>query len=254
MIHSFLLIGQSNMSGRGIASEVEPILDKRLKMLRNGRWLPMRTPVSTDRIFAGVSLAESFALAYANDHPGVEVGLIPCSDGGTTLDQWQMHGILFDNAIYQCRLAARTSHIVGILWHQGESDSREGLYQHYTEKFLTIMRAFRKELNLPDVPWILGGLGDYLVNLTLEQYIWMAEHFQKVNEQLMQIAQNDPLIGFASAKGLEANDDNLHFNSKSLREFGLRYYEEFRKLEDKNKVYDEKPKESAAIRSQLELL
>ena len=254
MIHSFLLIGQSNMSGRGIASEVEPILDARLKMLRNGRWLPMRTPVATDRIFAGVSLAESFALAYANDHPGVEVGLIPCSDGGTTLDQWQVHGLLFDHAIYQSRLAARTSHIVGILWHQGESDSREGLYQHYTEKFLPIMQAFREELNLPDVPWIIGELGDYLANITLEQYEWLRKNYLKINEQLMQIAQNDPLVGFASAKGLEPNPDNLHINSKSLREFGLRYYEEFRKLENKNKVYEEKPKESAAIRSQLELL
>ena len=116
------------------------------------------------------------------------------------------------------------------------------------------MQAFREELNLPDVPWIIGELGDYLANITLEQYEWLRKNYHKINEQLMQIAQNDPLVGFASAKGLEPNPDNLHINSKSLREFGLRYYEEFRKLENKNKVYEEKPKEAAAIRSKLEML
>ena len=38
MIHSFLLIGQSNAAGRGFKNEVEPIENKRIFVLRNGRW------------------------------------------------------------------------------------------------------------------------------------------------------------------------------------------------------------------------
>ena len=41
MIHSFLMIGQSNMAGRGFASEVEPIQNEHIKVLRNGRWQGM---------------------------------------------------------------------------------------------------------------------------------------------------------------------------------------------------------------------
>ena len=61
MIHAFLMVGQSNMAGRGIASEVEPIQNRHIKVLRNGRWLPMYVPVNNDRSFSGISLAESFA-------------------------------------------------------------------------------------------------------------------------------------------------------------------------------------------------
>ena len=44
MIHSFLLIGQSNMAGRGNIADVERIDNPHLKMLRNGRWQPMIPP------------------------------------------------------------------------------------------------------------------------------------------------------------------------------------------------------------------
>ena len=88
MIHSFLLAGQSNMAGRGIIGQVPPISDERLLALRNGRWQPMYQPVNGDRPFSGVCLAESFALRYAQEH-GVQVGLIPCADGGASLLQWR---------------------------------------------------------------------------------------------------------------------------------------------------------------------
>lgn len=61
MIHSFLLIGQSNMAGRGFLSEAHEIDGSNIRVLRNGRWQPFFRPVQPDRAFAGVSLAESFA-------------------------------------------------------------------------------------------------------------------------------------------------------------------------------------------------
>ena len=112
------------MAGRG-ELEGAPALKTnggKLKVLRNGRWQTMFRPVNPDRPFSGTCLAESFAKAYSDDHPDVEVGIIPCADGGTALHQWKKGSLLFDNAVYQTRLALRTSHLVGILWHQGEGD------------------------------------------------------------------------------------------------------------------------------------
>lgn len=122
MIHAFLIIGQSNMAGCGFLADAEPLDTNggRLKVLRNGRWQTMFRPVNPDRPFSGTCLAESFAKAYSDEHPDVDVGIIPCADGGTTLDQWQEGGLLFDNAVNCARLAMRTAHLAGILWHQGE--------------------------------------------------------------------------------------------------------------------------------------
>ena len=55
-MYSFLMIGQSNMAGRGFVHEAEPIQNSKLHVLRNGRWQPMSVPVNYDRSFSGVRL------------------------------------------------------------------------------------------------------------------------------------------------------------------------------------------------------
>ncbi len=235
------------MGGRGFAGEVEPIVNDKLFVLRNGRWRAMYTPVNPDRKTSGVNLAESFADLYAKEK-NVEVGLIPCADGGSSLDQWCVGGLLFDHACYQAELASRTSTIAAVLWHQGESDSSGDLYPVYEKKLTKIIDAFREKLGLHDVPFLLGGLGDYL------PLFYGHDNYKHVNAALACIAEKDPKIGFVPAEGLGANPDNLHFNAPSLREFGVRYYNEFLKLEDKNKVFAEKPKLDDAIRTEIEEL
>ena len=250
MIHSFLIIGQSNMGGRGFVNEVEPIVNDKLYVLRNGRWRQMYVPVNPDRVTSGINLSESFADLYANEK-NVDVGIIPCADGGTNLDQWRVGGLLFDNACFMAELAKRTSTIAGVLWHQGESDCAQELYPLYEEKLTVILEAFKKRLDLYDVPFLLGGLGDFLKdcerNEKFKNYIY-------VNDALKALASKTDMTGFVSAEGLGANPDNLHFSAKALREFGVRYYKEFLKLEDKNKVFEEKPSLDDAIRTDIEHL
>lgn len=252
MIHSFLLIGQSNMAGRGHADEVEPILNDKLIVLRNGRWRPMYTPVNPDTGMAGICLAESFADLYAKEKD-VQVGLIPCADGGSSLDMWQVGGLLFDHACYMASLASRTSTIAGILWHQGEADSSPELAPLYEQKFSVIVEALRKKLDLYDVPFLVGGLGDFL-EIRNRQVVNKYGDFRKVNETLEAMAAKDDMMGFVSAEGLTANSDNLHFSSVSLRIFGERYYHEFVKLERKDKVFTEKSTPDQVIRTGLEQL
>ena len=238
------------MGGRGFKDEVEPILNDKLLVLRNGRWRPMYIPVNPDRVTSGINLAESFADLYAKDK-GVEVGIIPCADGGTSLDQWVPGGLLFDHACYMTLLAQRTSTVSAVLWHQGESDCSPERYPLYEEKLLKIIDAFRKKLGLYDVPFLLGGLGDYLRNYTSEH---ISKNYVHVNEALKRVAQKRERMGFVSAEGLGANPDNLHFSAAALREFGVRYYNEFLKHEDKNKIFEEKPSADLAIVNEIELL
>jgi len=250
MIHSFLLIGQSNMAGRGYLNEAIPVDNTNIRILRNGRWQKMFRPVNPDRRFSGVCLAESFAERYAATH-NVKVGLIPCADGGSSITRWEPGSLLFDNAVYQARLAMRTSHIVGILWHQGESDSYDNRYVTYREKLGVMLTELRKELNLWDVPLLLGGMGDYL-----DQYEGAQEQLQwrLINQHIQAVVDSDPMYGFVPADGLTPNPDNLHFSAAALHEFGLRYYEVFEKLHDPNKVYTEKPNPDDALRNEMEHL
>ena len=251
-MHSFLLIGQSNMAGRGILSEAIPVDTTHIKILRNGRWQKMFRPINPDRSFSGVSLAESFAEAYAKKYD-VNVGLICAADGGTKLEQWQVGSLLYESAVSQAKLALRTSTIVGVLWHQGESDCAPELAETYKERFEVIMNALRKELDLEGVPFILGELGSFLKDYAASEY---TKNYPKINEQLHKIADENEFVGVVSAEGLTANADNLHFNSKSLYKFGLRYFAEFERLSNKNSNNNREivEKEDDSIRSAMELL
>lgn len=250
MTHSILILGQSNMGGRGFVDEVEPILNDKLYVLRNGRWRAMYVPVNPDRRTSGINLSESFADLYARDH-NVDVGIIPCADGGSSLDMWQIGSLLFDHACYMAELASRTSTISAVLWHQGESDTGPEQYPVYEEKLTVILEAFRNKLNLHDVPFLLGGLGDFL------QVCERAEKFKNyiyVNQALERVAKKMPMTSFVSAQGLGANADNLHFSAAALREFGVRYYKEFLKLENKSKTFAQKTTFDSNIQTELELL
>lgn len=247
-MHSILLIGQSNMAGRGELSNLPKMDTSRLYVMRNGRYQPLFRPVNPDRSFAGFNLAESFAEKYAKKY-GVDVGLIPCADGGTSLSQWEVGSLLYENALNHARLASRTSTIVAVLWHQGEADCANELYPVYQEKFEKILNGFRKELGLENVPFLLGGLGDFLADCVLDEKL---KNYAKVNEQLEKIAKENEKVGFVSATGLTAKADNLHFDTNGLYEFGLRYFEKYEELRDGRSI-----KESASadvIRTEMEKL
>ena len=225
MIHSFLLIGQSNAGGRGLLTEAEPLdnCDGDLLQLRNGLWVKMFRPVNPDRKTSGVCLAETFAKAYHEAHPEVQVGIIPCADGGTEISQWQPGQILFDNAVHCARMAQRTSCLKGILWHQGESDCQPEQIPLYLEKLRNMIDGLRQELGLPGIPVLVGGLGDFLSEYGLV-------HYGSINEALMFCAGSDENCAFVPADGLSANPDNLHFSASALQEFGYRYFDAFRSL------------------------
>ena len=226
MMYSFLLVGQSNMAGRGFPAEVEKLPNKDIYVLRNGRWWPMYVPVNPDRVTAGINLAESFVYEFLKDHPGDTVGIIPCADGGTALQQWEPGEVLYDHAVMMTSLAQRSSTLAGILWHQGESDCGPKRRATYAQRCSHVLQSLRRDVGCPEVPVILGGLGDFLLNCEKGDF----SGYVYVNAALRSMAQTLPGFGFAGAEGLKANPDNLHFSAAALREFGLRYYEEFKRL------------------------
>lgn len=230
-ILSFLLIGQSNMAGRGYMDEVEPIINQRCLMERNGRWQFMSEPINPDRpIFygayrSGVGLAASFADELSR-HIRARVGLIPCADGGTALYQWMPGEVLFDNCVMKTLLAMRSSHFGGILWHQGENDvGHDDRVEKHKEMLVTFINALRKELCAEDLPFLIGELHTYENDDGKSR-----ENTAKLNEEFREIASTLPYCGFVSEKGLTIQSDGVHFDAKSYREFGLRYFKEYARI------------------------
>ena len=115
----------------------------------------------------------------------------------------------------------------GILWHQGEGDSGEQKSAVYKKKLLELVARFRADLGVPDVPFIIGQLGQF------EGKPWTPGR-QRVNQAHIEVAQEIHNGGFVSSDGLTDKGDLTHFNSESLHEFGRRYAKAYLQVSRKN--------------------
>ncbi len=225
LVDSVLMIGQSNMAGRGEIADVKPIRNPLCYMLRMGRWQYMSEPINPDRaifdgkVRSGVSLAASFADDYARCYQR-PVGLIPCADSGTKMTQWMPGEILYDHALAMTKLAMRTSTLKAILWHQGESDclAQEDV-DAYAERFYRMITQLRQDLGQPDVPVIIGEIPQHIGPT------WNSQGREReMNRTLTRLAGEIPNCAICSSQGLILKPDGVHFDAVSCRELGRRYF------------------------------
>lgn len=218
----FLLIGQSNMSRRGVIGDLPDISSPHVHVFRDRVWTEAHEPVVFDKpALAG----EGMCLAFGNAlymTTGHEIGLIPCSLGGSGLDQWLPGEPLFETAVEQTKDALdadQDAHLCGILWHQGENDSKhmEKSYT-YLKRFRRVIGALKNRLACsPSLPVLVAELGDYLdVNAT-------SLYHRVINSQLHAFAESNPAYCCVTAHDLKDKGDALHFSTASQRRLGLRF-------------------------------
>lgn len=223
----FLLIGQSNMAGRGAVEAEDKVPHPRVFTLtKEETWAPAVEPIHFDRPDRlGTGLGRTFGIVLANLAPGKKIGLIPAAMGGSALDEWKPGGKLYTDAVRRAKAAMKSGKLRGILWHQGEADSSKlELIRSYQARWLAVMESLRGELG--DVPIVVGELGQFLYGR--EKDYQMA---RLINEQLAMLAVNGKRVAFVSSQGLGHKGDVLHFDSAGLREFGRRYAHAFLMLE-----------------------
>jgi len=224
----FLLIGQSNMAGRGVVEEQDKVPFPRVFTLtKEETWVPAVEPIHFDRPDRlGTGLGRTFGRVLAEAAPNAKIGLIPAAMGGSALDEWKPGGKLYTDAVRRAKAGMKNGRLRGILWHQGEADSNKlELARSYQERWLAVMKALRAELG--DVPIVVGELGQFVYGREKNEYP-MA---RLINEQLAMLAVNGSRVAFVSSGGLKDKGDVLHFDSASLREFGRRYAHAFMMLE-----------------------
>jgi Domain of unknown function (DUF303). len=219
----FLLIGQSNMAGRGAVEPQDRVVHPRVFMMnKRYEWVPAVDPMHYDRPERiGVGLGSTFARVVAEERPDVVVGLIPAAFGGSSLEEWRPGHYLYNNALDRAREAMARGKLAGILWHQGESDAAPELAATYPERFAAMIARLRKDLGAEDVPVVVGEIG----------------HFVKgggpINSALANVVNVVPRSALVTAEGLGHQGDSLHFDSAAYRELGRRYAEAWGQLAGK---------------------
>ena len=223
-LHLFLLVGQSNMAGRGKVEAADREPTPRVLMLdKAGAWLPAVDPMHFDKPVAGVGLGRSFAAQVLDATPGITVGLIPAAAGGSPIDTWTPGGYHdqtkshpWDDAVARARVAMPAGTLKAILWHQGESDATPELAPAYEAKLHALIARFRDTLGAPDVPFIVGQLGRF------EGVAW-DDARRTVDAAHRALPDKVRRTAFVSSDGLVHGGDQVHFDTASLRELGRRY-------------------------------
>ena len=191
--HLFLLVGQSNMAGRGVVAPADNQPHPRVLMLNKaGEWVPATDPLHFDKP-AALGLGRTFATdVAAASAPDVVIGLFPCAVVGSPMDAWktgfhyqptQRHP--WDDALRRAKLPA-------------------------------LIAAFRTELVAPTAPFVVGQLGQFAGSP------W-SEFKTAVDRVHRELPQKIPHSAFVSSDGLKDTGDKTHFDSPSYREFGHRY-------------------------------
>lgn len=222
--HLFLLIGQSNMAGRGTVEAQDQVPDPRVLTLNKaGEWVPAVDPIHFDKRSAGVGLGRTFGREIAAATPGVTIGLIPCAVGGTAIDKWQPGAFdektkthPWDDALRRAKQALSAGTLKGILWHQGEGDAKRDLAPAYPAKLDALIARLRAELDAPEVPFMAGQIGQFAGKP------W--DQFQHQFDDLLRaLPARVQRTAYVSAEGLTDRGDKLHFDAASARELGRRY-------------------------------
>lgn len=212
----FLLIGQSNMAGRGQveAGDREPhprvfVLNKELA------WVPAADPLHFDKPERiGTGLGKTFGMVVADARPGATLGLVPAAFGGSALDEWAPGSPHYVNAVTRAREALKRGTLAGILWHQGESDRAPDKVATYADRFAAFITQLRADLGAPNAPVIVGEIGRF------------APNEGPINAAIRSLPAKVSHCAVVSSEGLPGRPEEpevLHFESPGFRELGRRY-------------------------------
>jgi len=219
----YLLIGQSNMAGRGaVAIQAEKPSENILMLDKANNWVVAKDPLHFDKPSAGVGPGLSFAEAMLKGQKNKQIGLIPCAWGGSPIKVWKPGAKYFENypydeAVARAKVAMQKGILKGILWHQGESDNNAEKSKVYLEKIKELIANLRKDLNAPNLPFVAGEIGRF----NKEDFI------NSIVNTLPNEVGNTAVV---SSEALTDKGDHLHFDTSSAQELGKRYAIAMKKL------------------------
>jgi len=230
MLSYFLLIGQSNMAGRGMLDTTSYKPGVYVFEHLTSSWQPARDPlqpptdpffsVKADR-FSGVGPGMSFAMEMINGL-NTDIGLLLCARGGTGIHAWEPKGALFRETVRRANAAQLSATLKGILVYVGEGDTgSEAAAVLWASRFEALCRNLRYQLGekLPIVFAQLATVTNERRRRRDHGYAWWdtlkaLQAATKINNCVMVKTEDLPL-----------NEDGLHLSTSGQRLLGVRFAE-----------------------------
>lgn len=216
----YLLIGQSNMAGRGtlLPSDLNESPEG-VYLLGAGdipvqathpfnQYSTIRKELSMQQMNPGYS----FSAKMHSAHPDRPILIVCNARGGTSITAWGPGSTYYSEAVRRTKAAMKYGTLKAILWHQGCADSGSRVAQ-YMGLLKTMVSSLRTDLAAPDVPFIAGELATW--RSTSPQF----------NLMIRTISDNIPNSSYVSSEGLGMLKDETdpHFNRDAQILLGQRY-------------------------------
>lgn len=224
----YLLIGQSNMAGRGAFEPEDTINTIDGVWLLNQDGIPeeARPPfnkyssIRKDLRLQGYSLADNFS-RLMHSRTGRKILLVVNAKGGSSIKSWQpgQKDSYLNEAVRRARQAMRLGRLKGILWHQGETDVQKKT-PDYVDRFRNMITALRDSIGQGNIPVVIGQLG---------QWEWAPEEeIRSFNDSVVPaICDEVENCSYVTSDGLgrlfKDKPQDPHFSRKAQIELGRRY-------------------------------
>jgi hypothetical protein len=215
----YLVIGQSNMAGRAAIPEN---LSQPLEGIflftgdMSDLWVPTSNPLNIhssirkEASMQRLGPAYAFAVKTKENHPEKLLGLVVNARGGSAINEWLPGSHFFNEIIGRAKQARLFGSIAGVIWHQGESDVNRT--DEYMGDLKQLIEGLRKELDLPQLPFVAGQLSAD------------TEERRAFNQMLLALPEQVPYTQVALSDDTETFD-GTHFDTASQLLMGERYAE-----------------------------
>jgi Carbohydrate esterase, sialic acid-specific acetylesterase len=171
-LYLIVLAGQSNMVGKGAVNDLPlgfPKNGSRIWNFTNAyNWDLAKEPVHSnynqiDRVsrnnHPGVGPALAMADAFATQYPQVNIGLIPCAKGGSSIEEWQRdlsRSSLYGSCLHRQKLAQQQGKIRALVFWQGGEDGKDKeAAENWAKNFKKMVKAWRMDIGDENLPVIM---------------------------------------------------------------------------------------------------
>lgn len=239
-ISIFVLVGQSNMSGRGRFLGKAKANDDIFLFGNDYHWRVAVEPLDSPRnqvdkisqdSWVGVGLGHAFAEHLAKYSAVDAIGLIPCAKGNTSIEEWQRN--LSENSLYgsclkRIRAAMPMGKVEAILWFQGESDAVSAQSQpsdsarslFWKKNFESLVENWRADLYDLDLPIVFAQLGRHNDSNKFRNWEFIQAQQKLVRIHGVTMIKTDDLV----------LKDSVHFTTESYEKIGKRFADAYLEL------------------------
>lgn len=134
----------------------------------------------------------------------------------------RFHGDHGDAMDYRAAVRGRKTELGGVLWSQGAADAKLEASAHaYAENIQTLIESFRKDLDVPELPFFIGGARPH--DPSSDQMKSRFPHLDLVRAAFVNSHNNVPHTHLVPTLDLHLGADGLHYDTVGQVEFGKRF-------------------------------